>query len=326
MRYHARPMLWASTVSGGRWTICFGLSTLTLALCGTLLHIGIDSLKTFGVPTNSNALWHLGFGSLSANMLVNITGKTVSATPGHTAAFILLANSPQLVFSFLYLLYNNIYTSLAQAGEWADFATDRKTLRVTAPKGLQRSTYWLHLPYKYAMPLMGASGLMHWLISQSLFLANVKRRTIPVDIADPLANTSVTCGYSVIPIIFSISVGGAMLIFVLALASSRRIDGRMPLMGSCSAIISAACHPVANEELGDGEMALLPVQWGEVQVPGRERAGAGAEEHEGEEEGHCSLSSGEVAEPVEGRLYAGLKRRDVSVKKKGECGDEYDVT
>ena len=46
-------------------------------------------------------------------------------------------------------------------------------LRVTEPCGLQRSTYYLQLPYLYAIPLLIVSTLLHRLVSQSIFIAHI---------------------------------------------------------------------------------------------------------------------------------------------------------
>jgi hypothetical protein len=56
------------------------------------------------------------------------------------------------------------------ADEWSHFAKERKPLRVSSPTGL---TYFLQLPYRIALPLLVMSGLLHWLVSQSIFLAVV---------------------------------------------------------------------------------------------------------------------------------------------------------
>lgn len=73
----------------------------------------------------------------------------------------------------------------------------------------------------------------------------------------------------------------------------RQIDSAIPLVGNCSAAISAACHPLAEDE-GVWRKKLM---WGVVD----ERDGS-------EAVGHCSFSGLEVERPVEGRLYAGLKQ------------------
>lgn len=85
---------------------------------------------------------------------------------------IIIANSPQLLVSFLYLFYNNILTRQLVADEWVRFLYpgDKKVLRVSSPKGMQRSSYFLSLPLKYSIPLMIVSITIHWLVSQSIFL------------------------------------------------------------------------------------------------------------------------------------------------------------
>ena len=264
----------------------------TLVSSVVLLRTALFGLQP--LPTDLASLWRLGFGSLNANALVSLSDTTLPATAYYITLFVLLANSPQLVFSFLYLLYNATYTSMLQGAEWAEFASKRKPLRVTSPKGEQRTTYYLELPYRYAVPLMAASALMHWLMSQSIFLAMIKRRTVPYDRGDPMDNTAVTCGYSVIPIVFSITLGGLMLLTLIMLAIFRRLPAGMPLLGNCSAVISAACHRPKE----DMDAARLPVQWG---VIGNAY---------GQEMGHCTLTSMEVTKPIEGQLYAGHSKAD----------------
>lgn len=130
---------------------------------------------------------------------------------------------------------------------------------------------------------------MHWFMSQSIFLAMIKRRTVPYGNGDLMDNTSVTCGYSIIPIIFSISLGGMMLLILIMLAVFRRLPAGMPLLGNCSAVISAACHRPKEDE----NAARLPVRWGAVG------------DADGRGIGHCALTSMEVTKPIAGRLYAG---------------------
>lgn len=72
------------------------------------------------------------------------------------------ANSPQLVLSFCYFAINSECTSMAAAYEWNKFGSSRKGLRVSAPLGEQRSTYFLQLPLRFSLPLMAISGGLHW--------------------------------------------------------------------------------------------------------------------------------------------------------------------
>jgi hypothetical protein len=58
------------------------------------------------------------------------------------------------------------------AEEWNGYAKDRKTLRVSHPVGIQRSTYFISIPFKYGVLLMAATTTLHWLVSQSTFLVS----------------------------------------------------------------------------------------------------------------------------------------------------------
>lgn len=69
-------------------------------------------------------------------------------------------------------MYNSVLTSVNQSTEYLGFSTQRKVLRVTTPIGAQRSTYWLQLPYRYALPFMTAMATVLWFISQSIFFAS----------------------------------------------------------------------------------------------------------------------------------------------------------
>ncbi len=66
----------------------------------------------------------------------------------------------------------------------------------------------------------------------------------------------------------------------------------MPLAGTCSLAISAACHPTDRVESGQsiGEKKL---QWGVVSTSD-------------DEVGHCAFSADGVGAVVKGKLYGGL--------------------
>ena len=175
------------------------------------------------------------------------------------------------------------------AQEWNRYATHRKTLRVTSAVGEQRSTYWLQLPYRYSIPLLLTSATLHWLVSQSIFLA----RVIVLDdmgVEVPQATVS-ACGYSTIATIFVIFLGSLIVIVGLA-HGFRRFYSVMPLARSCSAAISAACHPPEM----DTDAALKAVQWGIVETYDNENGD--------NDVGHCCFTSFEVSEPIEGQMYA----------------------
>lgn len=99
------------------------------------------------------AIWRQGFTFNGAYLV----GGTVSQDFG-SGINIVLANSFQILVSFLYLFYNNILTRQLVADEWTRFLrpNGKKALRVSSPKAVQRSSYSLSLPLKYSIPLMVA--------------------------------------------------------------------------------------------------------------------------------------------------------------------------
>ena len=207
---------------------------------------------------------------------------------------VLLANLPQIILSALYFLYNTLFTCILTSFEWSKFAQQKKALRVTSPVHLQRSTYWLQLPYTYGLPLTMASSLMHWLVSQSIFLARIDRydprgqldtyKTIRLANLDGSIST---CGYSSSAVV-TVVILGTCIVIAPILLGFRKLDPGIPLVGSCSLAISAACHRPAE----DTDAAYNPIQWGAV----KHETSRGP--------GHCCLTTFDVEPPISGQRYA----------------------
>lgn len=266
---------WFRAASVRRWLICNILCWFVIIFGIVLLRLGMEGEGIYDLKS----LWQVGFGQANPNAVVG------GLAPKNLIGKVLLANLPQAVLSFLYLTYNGLYSCMLSAHEWTHF-TARRTLRVSNPVGQQRSTYYLQLTYWFAVPLLILSAILHWLVSQSLFLAFVDYLNPDgtLDSADSIS----TVGYSCIAIFFAIIVGVIAMLAGVA-NGFRRYDDGIPLVGSCSAAISAACHR-PNE---DASASLLPIKWGCVD--------ASAET----EVGHCCLTSFEVTRPADGRYYAG---------------------
>ena len=56
-------------------------------------------------------------------------------------------------------------------------AKSQAALRVSAPKGIQRSSYMLSMPFRYSIPMSAIFAVMHWLLSQATFIIRVDRIT-----------------------------------------------------------------------------------------------------------------------------------------------------
>ncbi|KAI2625580.1 hypothetical protein GGR54DRAFT_629151 [Hypoxylon sp. NC1633] len=161
---------------------------------------------------------------------------------------VLLANSPQLLLSFCYLAYNNLFTRLQMAREWSLFSQGYQSLRVTDPKGDQYSTYRLQLPYKYSVPLIGLSILLHWLLSNTIYLfvstggyfgTDYFHQPTQPDTSLPL-NTAVAVGYSGYSLLALLVVSCVLVLIPIAL-SLKKLPSHN-IIGSNSLALSAACH------------------------------------------------------------------------------------
>lgn len=89
--------------------------------------------------------------------------------------------------------------------------------------------------------------------------------------------------------IFAIACGATVVVATVGL-SLVPCKTAIPQIGTCSAVLSAACHPPD----GDEDAALEEVMWGVVS----KRA---TEEWDGEE--RCCVTSWRVNPPVEGKSY-----------------------
>ena len=287
--WHPMRQRWFRAASKQRWWTCIALFAIALIVIGSLLGWAISSLPD---SKSVKTLWGFGFGTVHPQALISGWSISYISSPNsQILTSVLIANLPQPLLSFLYLTLNGLCTSMFLADEWSRFGRHRKPLRVSTPKEGQRKTYFLQLPYRIALPLMAMSGLLHWLVSQSIFLAVVAEYGTDGDIYNSVAVA--TCGFSPFAMICVLIAGGIIIIFAIGLGY-RCFDGSTPLVGSCSAAISAACHAPP----WDTNVSTHAIQWGSVS----EMTSPGGV-------GHCCFSSSSVSEPVPGQQYAGLHER-----------------
>ncbi|KAK3616306.1 hypothetical protein LTR56_026037 [Elasticomyces elasticus] len=228
---------WIAAPSPGRWAQCILLCAAvwcTALIFRTLVGFGSTNAWTFE-------------SSGADNMLGFTVGMPLLAT-------ILVTNMPQLAVSLLYVSYNNVLTCMLLAHEYTAFASFRKPLRVTRPSGKQRSTYWLQLPYRYIIPLMTAMALLHWRISRSIFIVQLSVYGIntPTTAEEVVAG----CGGSPLALALVVVLGGLMISALVGLSLLKQLDPGMPVAGSNSVAISAACHLNPGDE-GAARLSLM---------------------------------------------------------------------
>ncbi|OQE00902.1 hypothetical protein PENSOL_c005G01007 [Penicillium solitum] len=282
MVYEEKPKRWYSVVSYRKRKVILILWLIAIGACVFLLGLGSVS--------DGVEVWDAQFGSINAQAMIKgdnwpttLIGNTITA------------NIPQLIFSSLYFIFNGILTSMTLAAEWSRYALLRRGVRVSwNPRFAQRSSYFLSLPYWYAIPLMVVSAILHWLISQSLFVVGIEAFDLE-GLRSPNADL-ITCGYTPVAIVSAIAVGVFMFIWLVGLGFKRFASG-MYLAGSCSFAIAAACHPKYDPNMEEEDQDLdspegiefMPLQWGSVPVQGLV--------------GHCTFSKGEVNMPQSQRVY-----------------------
>jgi hypothetical protein len=168
---------------------------------------------------------------------------------------VLLANTPQVIMAFCYFVYNSFLTRLEVEKEWNSYSSEtHKPLRVSYPVGKQTSTYRLQLPYRWSIPLLIASTLLHWLVSKTLYVFVIEGGYIDYgyghDIPDPSgqglsSDAFIGMGFSTSSILLALVLSAVLASVPLVFSRWRRFASRgdMVLCGSSSMVISAACHP-----------------------------------------------------------------------------------
>lgn len=202
-----------------------------------------------------SSLWAMGFGETNVREVI----KWGQPEYGRLGIFVntVIANIWQVLMSLLYTTQNALLSCMLVAEEWSGFAADRKTLRVSAPIGIQRSNYSLSMPVKYGIPMMIVFTIEHWLLSQATFVVRANRVSWN---GDHIEGWTIT-GYSFMPCLTSGLLYFCIVVAQLLLGAKHYPENpAMPFASTCSAAISAACHrPEA-----DKDAHLLPVQWGVV--------------------------------------------------------------
>ena len=238
-----------------------------LAIVALLLAWGLSVLSGKAINPYS-----LNFGSLDPNALV-MPGNGASI-----AGMSIMANAPQLIVATLGLCYNNILTSMFLATDYARFAHEPQPLLVSSPAGKQRGSWLLGLPWPFALLSLGLQTVVQWLVSQALFTAQIviydADGNLKFDAQDGLLSQRANCGYSPWAIWASLASGVVLLLTAYTAGMLRFRKGSPPIVSTCSAAISAACHVPALPGHGEKweeaenkrkqEMSFGSFRWGAV--------------------------------------------------------------
>ncbi|KAG6362579.1 hypothetical protein INS49_007671 [Diaporthe citri] len=213
-------------------------------------------VRTYSILIAGMALISTGLGldvtGNGASTLIGTFGKAATTNIAIQFTYLgalLMANTPQLILSFCYFALNSFLTRIQVEEEWNSYSRSYKPLRVSNPKGQQVSHYRLQLPYKYSIPLIGMSIVLHWVLSNAIFLTIIEGGFW----ANINQDASMAAGFGVSDdsyIAVGVSGSAILALFVissvlcisLALFSLRKLSGDMVSGGTNSLVMSAACH------------------------------------------------------------------------------------
>ncbi|KAJ4393426.1 hypothetical protein N0V93_002636 [Gnomoniopsis smithogilvyi] len=187
------------------------------------------------------------FGSSDNNISVDI----FLSPPSYTV-MLLAANSPQIILSFCYFSFNAFFTRTQNESEWSSYSLVYKPLRVSVPaKGSsQTSTYRLQLPYRYSLPLLGMSIMLHWILSNAIFFYVVEggfwtssTQTIDFSPSDLGVSEDAYMALGVSgKALLTMLIVSTVLCFLPIIFSHRKVPGSIVSGGSSSLVLSSACH------------------------------------------------------------------------------------
>ncbi|PGH17413.1 hypothetical protein AJ80_04783 [Polytolypa hystricis UAMH7299] len=247
--YSSDVQRWHLAVSRLRWAAFALIMTICYLLSCIGLGAGIFYLKERVPSVSISSLWSMGFGSVNADTLVYVGESSLVTTA-------ITANLPQLAMAMLYFVNNGIIASMFIAADWSCFAFKSQTLMVTSPAGKQRGTWFFGAPMTYGVPLLTIHTLLHWLVSQSLFIVQAE---VYDDDKPPTRRSN--CGYSPIAMIFTLIAGSLIILSAVVLGFRKFKPGSPPVVSTCSAAISATCHLLTPR---DEKVVYQELRWGEI--------------------------------------------------------------
>ena len=140
---------------------------------------GIYAWQVIGTGlTFSDRLKRFAFGTVDP-MTSLLPGSTDirGGSPNTFPLQVVIANCPQLWLSISYLFWNNQITRIYMEGEWRSFYRNAQKPRISYGKAKGevgvRETRWLQLPYTLSFVLIVLNTVLHWLVSQTLFVVEI---------------------------------------------------------------------------------------------------------------------------------------------------------
>ncbi|KAI5204869.1 hypothetical protein E4T39_03322 [Aureobasidium subglaciale] len=158
----------------------------------------------------------------------------------------------------VYLFYNHLWSRMLAAAELNACVKARAPLRVTLPTQGANKTYYFNIKPHFSAFLLLALVFIHFLTSQALHIIAIQT----YDVMGNYSHQRITYGVSTSSAILALVIAFVMLC-ALAYGLEKKLDAGMPVLGTCSFAISAACHAY------DGGERIGQVRYGRNARTGR---------------------------------------------------------
>ncbi|KAH3907652.1 hypothetical protein HBI56_180480 [Parastagonospora nodorum] len=123
--YNAGATTWKDTTSKKRRTVTLVLFTAALGVIIGLMIWGVRAINYHSLMSTSD-VFRFGFGAVDPCAF--ILGALM---PNDIVTLASIANSPQILLSFMYLANNSLFTAMLMGYEWVSYAHKRKGLRTS---------------------------------------------------------------------------------------------------------------------------------------------------------------------------------------------------
>ncbi|KAI0538383.1 hypothetical protein GGR58DRAFT_501217 [Xylaria digitata] len=224
---------WASAIPRSNWVMSYLLIISGIGVC-----VGLFIMAVLTAKFNGSSITRGGFSPSNDSPIIPVGFALLNS--------VMLANTPQLLLTFCYFAYNNLFTHLHLSREWVRFAYGYFPLRVTEPRGQQLSTYRLQLPYRYSLSLMIISIFLHWILANTIFVLVSTGGYYGYDrrLSDPSlpTDTAVLLGYSSTALLEFMILAIVLALIPPILGFLKRLPPNIVTPGCNSLALSAACH------------------------------------------------------------------------------------
>jgi hypothetical protein len=237
------------------WSTAISVTTLG-TYCWYHVVAGIsmsDRFKRFGLGTEDPA----------TSIVSGTTGQPFQEGLPF-AVQVITANLPQVWSTIGYLTWNNQITRIWLEKEWRSFYQGHRLPRVSFDiddQGMQQAR-WLQLPYWVTGVLMSVSILLHWLVSQTLFV-------VEIYFTDASVASVFHLHYSPLAIIMVGSIA-SVLVFGITVYYFIPIKTWMPLMAGSTKIVLDSCVGLPRRGF-----PRAGIGWGDISKGNNRMAGFG---------------------------------------------------